>query len=128
MFPQRRDNYRWTINVLCTGRTENRQMLERLKNLGYSYERGGEIDPQKIKYNSHRVDDDGRKHMESHYGVHPSTRKVAFSDAMKMVEHRVNGNRKVYTLQEFLDYTQDEFRAELIQDLMKESREDSICR
>lgn len=77
------------INVICTGRTQNRQILHRLKLLGYTYNSGDPIDPDNIAYSFRREDEDGKIIRSNCYAINEANQTIAYNSSYAMMLHKI---------------------------------------
>lgn len=98
-------NYARSTNVYCQGRSQNRLLLKRLKQLGYTYISGKEIDPDDVLYTCWHVDDDGKKIRSTRYAIHEDTKKVAYNNYIAMMRHSLHNNPEIL-LEDFLARTE----------------------
>lgn len=106
-------HYRWTTNVICYGKNEVQSMLMRLKELGYQFISGSEIDPADVSYTARKMNDDDSITWVTRYAVNEQTKTVAFNSYIAMQFHHRNGKKREYSLAEFLTMTNDQLKSEV---------------
>lgn len=100
-------NYTRTTNVYCQGRSQNEQMLRRLKQLGYTYISGQEIDPDNVLYSCWSDDEDGTRIRGARYAIHEDTKIVAYNNYIAMMRHSRHNNPEI-SFEDFLARTDKE--------------------
>jgi hypothetical protein len=100
-------NYNRSTNVYCQGRSQNRQMLQRLKQLGYTYISGKEIDPDNVLYSCWNDDEDGKRIRGARYAIHEETKIVAYNNYLAMMCHSWHNNPEI-SFEDFLAQTEKE--------------------
>ncbi|HHU12795.1 MAG TPA: hypothetical protein GXZ64_06175 [Clostridiaceae bacterium] len=94
-------NYTHPTIVYCQGRSQNRQMLLRLKHLGYTYNDGKEIDPDNVLYSCWIDDEDGKRIRGACYAIHEDTKIVAYNNYLAMMHHSLHNNPEI-SFEDFL--------------------------
>lgn len=93
------------VIVIIEGEPKNKIMLQRLRDLGYTYPDGEQPDPNNVMYCAWGRDKDDRIVYEARYGVGLKDKSVAYCNYLAMMHHKKLGT-PIMELDDFLAQTE----------------------
>lgn len=74
-----------TNHVVCVGRRQNVRLLRLLRDQGYFFSGGGEIDPRYIVYTASYTDEEGASNQIAVYAIDETSKLVAYHNSISLL-------------------------------------------